>query len=298
MPSEQKQTSSSESNPWGPSQASLTDLLSKAQKIGGNNSYFTPVQGTTTNQAMDQTKAIAQQGSAALDPLQSVVGGSTQGFGTGVDQLMATARGDNLGSVPPMLQAALDTASQNTANLTNQQFSGAGRYGSANHAGTIADRVGTIQTQGLLDNYNKERQNQLDASGTLNAGGYQGANLAPQIDNARLFTPQLLGQVGAQEDAYDTAVKQAPLRAAEWQAGQTLPIAGLGGTQSGTQTSKTSNPVGTAIGIGTTAAGLMTGGAGFGLMGAAGGMGGLSSLFGGGNMTGYGNSWSPYTQRA
>jgi hypothetical protein len=280
MPSEQKQTSKQESAPWQPAQGGLESILAKAQKLGGNTGLFTPVQGTTTQQAMDQTKQIANQGSAALDPLQQVVGGSTQGFGTGIDQLMATARGDNLGTVPPMLQAALDTASNKTANLTNQHFSAAGRYGSANHAGTIADRVGAIQTQGLVDNYNTERANQLAASGQLQQGGYTGAGMAPAIDQARLFTPQLLGQVGAQQDAFAMAKKQAPLNAAQWQAGLTTPIAGLGGTQSSTQTSSVDNPLGTIIGAGMTGLGMMAG-MPPGMMGGFGGLTGPSSAGGG-----------------
>lgn len=282
MPSKQTTKSSSEASPWAPAQAGLQDILAKASSLGGNTSLFTPVQGATTTQALDQTKAIANQGSAALDPLQSVVGGSTAGFGTGIDQLIATARGDNLGTTSPQLQAALDRASQNTANTVNQQFAASGRYGSANHAGTIADRVGAIQTQTLVDNYNRERENQLSAAGTLNAGGYTGAGMAPAIDQARLLTPQLLGQVGAQEDAYATATKQAPLNAAQWQSGLTVPIAGLGGKQTGTQTSTTSNPVGTAVGIGMTGLGLLSGGgSGFGALSGLGGLTGPTSMGGG-----------------
>lgn len=291
MSSKQTTKSSSESAPWQPAQAGLNDILSRAQSLGGNTDLFKPVQGTTTQDALNLTKQIAGQGSAALDPLQNVVSGSTQGFGTGIDQLIATARGDNLGAVNPYLQSALDTASRNTANTVNQQFAASGRYGSANHAGTVADRVGAIQTQALVDNYNKERDAQLSAAGTLNAGGYQGAALAPEIDNARLFTPQMLGQVGAQEDAYAQAVQQAPLSAAEWQSGLTVPIAGLGGTQNGTQTTKSSNPLGTAIGAGMTGLGLLTGG------GMSAGSSLLGNIFSGAPMS-YGASWSPWVQRA
>ena len=291
MSSKQTTKSKSESAPWQPAQAGLKDVLSTASSLGNNTDLFTPVQGSTTQQALQQTKDIANQGSAALQPLQDVVGGSTAGFGTGIDQLIATARGDNLGAVNPYLQSALDTASRNTANTVNQNFSAAGRYGSANHAGTVADRVGAIQTQALVDNYNKERDAQLNAAGTLNAGGYQGASMASDIDQARLFTPQMLGQVGATEDAYAQATKQAPLTAAEWQAGLTTPIAGLGGTQSGTQTTTTSNPLGTAIGAGMTGLGMLSGG------GLTAGSGLLGNIFSGAPLS-YGASWSPWTQRA
>jgi hypothetical protein len=291
MPTKQTQKSSSESAPWKPAQGGLQDILAKAQTLGGNNNLFTPVQGATTQQALNQTKQIANQGSAALDPLQSVVGGSVNGFGTGIDQLIATARGDNLGTVAPQFQQALDRASQGTANTVNQQFAASGRYGSANHAGTIADRVGALQTNALVDNFNAERANQMAASGQLQQGGYQGAGLAPAIDQARLFTPQLLGQVGATQDAFAMAKKQAPLDAAQFQAGLTMPIAGLGGTQNGTTTSKTSNPLGTIVGGLMTGAGMMSGGVGSSL---ASGFGNLAR----GAPWSYGNSWSPWTQPA
>lgn len=298
MSSKSKSTSFSENQPWQPAQSGLRDILTKAQSLGGNTNLFTPVQGATTRQALDLTKQIANQGSAALDPLQRVVSGSTDGFGTGIDQLIATARGDNLGAVNPHLASALETASRNTANVTNQQFAASGRYGSANHAGTISDRVGAIQTQALVDNYNKERDAQLNAANVLNAGGYQGASLAPEIDNARLFTPQMLGQVGAAEDAFAQAQKQAPLAGAEWQAGLTVPIAGLGGTQNSTATSKTSNPLGTAIGAGMTGLGLLGGGGGMGLLGGMGaGQSMLGNIFSGAPLN-YGASWSPWVQRA
>lgn len=277
MPSKTTQKSSSESSPWKPAQTGLTDVIAKAQSLGGNTGLFTPVQGTTTNQAFDLTKQIANAGSAALDPLQQVVGGSTQGFGTGIEQLMATARGDNLSNVAPELQAALARASRDTANSVNQQFAGSGRYGSANHAGVIADRVGGIQTNALVDNYNRERANQLTAANTLNSGGYAGAGLAGEIDKARLFTPEMLGQIGAKEDAFALAQKQAPLNAAKYQADMLLPIASLGGQQSSYSKSKTSDPVGTAVGIGMTGLGMMAG-LPPGLMG---GLGGLTGPTGG-----------------
>lgn len=275
MSAKQTQTQSMESNPWAPSQAPLQGILNKAQSLGSNTNLFRPVQGATTRDALQQTKDIANQGSAALPVLQNMTQGYQGGFNTGLGTLQTAASGGNLGQVSPHLQAALDRASQNTANTVNQQFAASGRYGSANHAGTIADRVGAIQTNALVDNYNQERANQLSASNTLYGGGATGANMAGAVDQARLFAPGLLGQVGAQEDAYKTAQRQAPLNALQFQSGMTVPIAGLGGTQDGTTTSSSSNPLGTAIGIGSTLAGMafgmppgmgsMAGGAGGGL---------------------------------
>lgn len=272
MSAKQTQKQSAESNPWAPAQQGLESILNRANTLGRRTEMFRPVQGAATQGALGQMTSLAGQGSAALPIVQDVAQGSAQGFNTGLGTLQATARGDNLGTVNPFLQSALDRASQNTANTVNQQFSAAGRYGSANHAGTIADRVGQLQTQALVNNYNQEREAQLQAASQLQGGGYQGAALAPQIDESRLFGANLLGQVGAQQDAFEMARRQAPLEALRFQSGLTVPIAGLGGTQSSTTTNRTNNPMGTAIGALTTGMGLLSGGGG----------GGLFSMFTGG----------------
>lgn len=298
MPSSQTQTTTSA--PYAPSQPGLTSLLERADQLGGQANRFRPVMGQTTRDALAGFTDVANQGSQALAPLQSVVAGSGQGFQTGLGALSDTASGKYLdpGS-NPALASMLDRVSQNTANLTNQQFSGAGRYGSAAHAGTLADRIGGVQSGMLMDHYNRERANQMGAAGTLNAGGYQGAALAPAIDQARLFTPQLLQQVGGIRDAYTQGMRQAPLRAAEWQAGLTVPIAGLGGTS--TTENESSNPMGTIAGGLMTGLGLMTGNpmlAMGGLSGMAGGsMGGMSGMPIG-SMGSIGASSGPYASNS
>lgn len=277
-------TTSEERAPWQPAQAGLQRVLNRADKYGRQPDRFVPVQGATTQQALSATTDIANQGSSALPVLQNVVGGAGQGFDTGLGQLQANANGQNLNG-NPHLQAVLDRAAGQTANDVNQQFSAAGRYGSGQHAGTIADRVGALRNTAEMQNYGTERQNQVQAGNTLYNGGFQGAAQAGDIDTARLFTPQLLGQVGRQQDAQATAVKQAPLRATEWQSGLTNTIAQQGGTTSGTQTQSTSNPMGDITGALTTGLGLLsaipTGGASLGLMGALGGAGSLISNVGG-----------------
>lgn len=279
MPSEQTQTTTSA--PYAPAQPGLQSLLDRAEQLGGQTRRFRPVMGETTRSALSGFEGVANQGSEALAPLQNIVGGSGRGFQAGLGQLSDTAAGKYLDpSTNPALQGILDRATRDTANATNQQFSGAGRYGSGSHAAALADRIGGVQSGVLMDHYNRERQNQMGAAGTLNAGGYQGAALAPAIDQARLFTPQLLQQVGGVRDAYTQAMREAPLRAAEWQSGMTVPIAGLGGTS--TTENSSSNPMGMLAGGLMTGLGVMTGNpmmAMGGLSGMAGGsMGGMSGM--------------------
>jgi hypothetical protein len=277
MPSP-KTTTTQTSAPWQPAQAPLKDVASKAEKLGNKTSLFKPIMGTDSRAALNQLEGVARAGSEATPVLQNVVGGSSQGFDTGLGQLTATANGENLNGNPYM-RAALDRAANATANDVNQQFAASGRYGSANHAGTIADRVGALRQQAEMENYGTERQNQLAAGNTLYGGGFQGAGMAGEIDKSRLLMPSVLQGVGAQRDAFDMANKQAPLTAAEWQKNMSLPLGQMGSTSTGTQT--TSNPMGTAMGALTTGLGLLsaipTGGASLGLMGALGGGAGLMS---------------------
>ena len=252
MPSAET-TQTQSTAPWQPAQGALTGLISQAQNIRPQD--FMPVMGSTTREGLQGLADVAREGSQATPYLQSVVGGATQGFGNGLGQLSATAGGANLNG-NPHLNSVLNRAAQQTANDVNQQFAASGRYGSANHAGTIADRVGALRNQAEMQNYNTERGYQMDASGQLYTGGFQGANLAPQIDAANLLMPGVLQGVGETYDQYEEDRRLANVRAAQAQAGLINPIANQGQTMTGT--TSTDNPMGTAIGGLTTGLGLLS----------------------------------------
>lgn len=275
MPAAETKTTN-ETAPWKNAQPALQGILNKAGSVGTK--PFKPVQGRDTRAALNMAAGIAQQGSQALPHLQNIVGGAGQGFNSGLGELSSTVGGANLQGNPYM-QSVLDRAARDTTNDVNQNFSAAGRYGSEQHAGTIADRVGALRQGAMMDNYNVERGNQVAAGNTLFGGGFQAGALAPQIDESRMFAPNVMAGVGAARDQYQVDRRQAPLRQAQWQAGMVNPIANMG--QSQTQTQSTSNPMGTAAGILSTGLGLLsaipTGGASLGAMG---GGGGLLSLLG------------------
>lgn len=265
--SKQTQTTQQQSDPWGPAQGLLKDVLGKAQTYGNNSGMFTP-ETAGTRAGIDRMEGIVSQPSAQSGVIGGLLPGTQQGWDAGLKTLLSTASGGNLGA-NPYLDSVLGTARNNAANAVNQQFSGAGRYGSGAHTGVLADRLGAIETQARYGDYEKERANQLNAAQLLSGYGLQGAGLAGQLDSDTLTRGQLGMQLGGMRDDLANAEKRAPLTATEWMAGLGTPIAGLGGSSSGTST--TTQKPSTA---GMIAGGLMTGA---GMLGGLGGLGGLMS---------------------
>lgn len=257
--SKQTQTTSSSSNPWGPAQGPLESIIGQAQTLGGNTANFMPTFSGSTMQGIAGIEQAGQQPGAAAGYLTPVVGGMGQGFQTGLDQMQRTAAGSNLAGNPYLMQM-LDYANQNTANRVNQQFSGAGRYGSGAHTGSLAREIGAQTTQALMNNYNTERGYQQQAAGTLFGGGAQGAALAGQLDQANLYDEQALLQAGQMRDQIANQQRTAPMTALEWQKNMIAPIGAMGGQQQGTNVTQTpANIPGMVLGAGMTAAGVMTG---------------------------------------
>jgi hypothetical protein len=300
------QTTQAKNDPWGPAQGALNDVLSRAQQLSSNTSYFTPTESSPTQLGIS---GLWQQGlkpSTAFPAINNVVQGTTgQGFNAGLGTLIDTANGNYLNSnryLDPVLQKTL----QDTAANVNSQFSAAGRYGSGAQTDALTRELGGIESNARLSNYMQERQNQMNAATTLGGYGLSGAQLAPTADTSRLFPSQVLMQAGAAQDAIDNARRVAPLQAAQWEAGLATPIAGLGGSSnSTTTTTQAPNYAGMIGGAAMTGLGVMTGnpllmaggasmvGGGSGMFGGGGGGGGGSS--GGGGFAPYGGGTaSPY----
>lgn len=254
--SKQTQKTSSSANPWGPAQGPLQGIIGRASELGGDTSNFMPTFSGSTMQGIAGLEQAGQQPGAAASYLNPVVGGMGQGFQTGLGQMQSTAAGTNLAGNPYLTQM-LDYANQNTANRVNQQFSGAGRYGSGAHTGALAREIGAQTTQALMNNYNTERGYQQQAAGQLYSGGAQGATLAGQLDQANLYDENALLQAGQMRDQIANQQRVAPMTALEWERSQIQPIGAMGGTQQGTNVTQTpANIPGMIIGGGMTALGL------------------------------------------
>lgn len=278
----QTQTTHAQNNPWDPAQPLLNNILGDATRIGDDMSVFTPTYSDATRSGIDRMSQIGGSANPAEAAYSNLAAGTGQGFGVSNSSLIGTARGDYLNS-NPYLDSVLSTARQKAADSINRQFSGAGRYGSGSHAGVLADRLGAIETDARMQNYNTERQNQLNASGLLQSAGLRSGEFAGAADNANIQRAQTLLSAGSLRDQMDAAIRQAPMAATQWQAGLGIPIAGLGGTQDSTSVSKTSsNPLGMITGGLMTGLGLLTGSPQA-LMGGLGSLGGGLMPSGGGN---------------
>ncbi len=244
---------------WAPAQGNLQDILTRAGTLSQGSS-FTPTQSAQTGAAIQGMTNYAQGPTATGTNGASIGNTATGAYGTGIGGLTTTAQGGMLNG-NPYLDSALSTSLDNTANRVNQQFSGAGRYGSAAHTGALTRELGAIEANARLGNYNTERGYQNAAQGALAGQGGMGLGAAGAVDQGVLSQLGVLQSAGAGQDAWDAANRQAPLNAVEWLRNQTVPIAATG--QSGTTTNQGSTSQatnntsggtqnGTQVGTGTT----------------------------------------------
>ena len=107
----------------------------------------------------------------------------TAGGATNADMnLSGIARGDDLGSAGNrFFKDALTDSLQDAAGVVQSQMAGAGRLGSGANTGVLGKTLGGITTQAMSDQFVRDQQRQLQASG--------------MIDNARL------GRMGVQQGA-------------------------------------------------------------------------------------------------
>jgi len=278
MPSKNKPattTTEQTRSPWAPAQANLKTVLKNSAGLAADPTNWTPTYSGSTMSGIQGIEGVAnnfaQNGSGAYGALSQVVPGSTEGFQSGLGQLQQTANGQYLNS-NPYLDAALGAGREAVTNGVNGSFAGAGRYGSAAHTGALTKGLGQLESQARLANYQTERGSQDAAAKALYGGGFQGASMGGALDQSQLTPAQLQLQAGALRDAQAEAARTAPMRSTEWLAGLSNPIAGQGGTSSGTQTTvQPNNPFtqilgGAQMGLGLLTA-PMTGGAS--LMGTA-----------------------------
>jgi hypothetical protein len=252
-----KQTSTQEvsKDPWGPARPALTNVLDRGQQIAADPNNFSPVYGDLTRNSVNALGDLGTQPSFGAGILQHTVGQTQQGLGSGLSGLMTTANGGNLNGNPYM-DAVLGKSMQDTADKVNAQFSAAGRYGSGAQTGELTRQLGGLEMNARMGNYDQERQMQQQAQGLLGQYGLTGAGMAPGVDQAKAAQIGYGLTAGGLQDQMDTAKKQAAngMTGNSYLAGLSVPIAQLGGTQSGTTTQTMQPSVGGMIG-----GGLMTG---------------------------------------
>lgn len=278
--SKTKSETKTETKPYGPAIGPINDILARASQYGANTGMFTPTFSGYTQDAVAGLGNLGRGPNQAAQMYGSAANTAAGGLGTGYGVMSANARGDYL-NANPYLDRVIGTTQQNTADAVNRQFSGMGRYGSGAHTASLTRELGNIEAQARLSNYNTERSNQNQAADALARFGLGAGDIAQQGMGAQAQQLGYLNQAGQMQDAMDQSVREAPLRATEWQSGLTVPIAQLGGTQQGTTTQTVKPSIGQQIlGGGMMGLGLLTGnpfGGSGGILGALGGLGGLTS---------------------
>lgn len=283
-----KKTTSQVSNPWDPAQPYLKQGLSLAgdaaantyngSSVAGLSDWTTQGWGQAANNAQGgMTTNLANQvggsfgnilGNGGLSGQQQIAGLGTMGAMAqaqpgqqlSTDTLSRFASGGMMGNNPWLAQT-LQTSMQDAADGVNSQFSGAGRYGSGAHTKTLTDRLGNIEANARMGDYNTQMSNMLGAAGQLgnqtnqnmsaNLGGWSqlggigqqgisntmGVNSGLQsMNTAQNLDAANLQGIGGQEQQYNQSVIDAANQD-PWTKAQNLTnIAGTVGSMGGTQT--------------------------------------------------------------
>jgi hypothetical protein len=294
----------SQNSAWAPTQPYLQ---SGVQGLGD----WMTGQGATSYQG-PRVADISQQTQAGVDNLvQSAGANRANAYYNDV------LNGDWLNQGNPYMDRLQDSVRASVMPSINSTFSGNGLFGSTAHQGTMERELSRGMAEPLFNAYENERNRQHSAAGALPGVDQMISGNYLQAGNVLDQHAQAL--VNAQQQQFEDD-RLAPVRGIT----QAMPtINGVGGqygtqTSSGTNTNQTRTPLGQQLlGAGLMGASVLaapyTGGASLGGLGAGasmmGGGGGGQQSVGGmigngmGNMAqgapwSYGNSWTPWVQRA
>lgn len=253
------QSKSGSQDPWAPTIPYLEGLLRSAATQGGIG--ITPDQAWAFEQLKTNAGAgnpwAAQIGDAATAALSSPdrTGQVADAYTRLQDQIGGIAAGNNLDVMNnPQLMALLTQVGDDISNRINAQFAGAGRDLSGANQGAVAKGVAGAQTPILVDQYNRERSNQMAAAEALYGAGAGSATTQAQLDASRAALQQAgigLSNEALTAESYtpnmilelDQQIKQLPFMDIAPLAEILYGAAGLGGSykESGTGTSRTSS---------------------------------------------------------
>jgi len=244
------QTQVTKSEPWGPAQSYLKDYLSQVGSL--NPGGATAAQNT----AFNQLEANANAG----NPFTAGITGAANGalnYDNG-DQvgLLKDAYGTlqgNLGDYAsgkyldvgnnPQIQAALKVAADDAQNRINQMFAGSGRSFSGANQGAVARGVTSATAPILLNEFNQQQQNQINAANSLFGAGANTASGTSALDTTKANINAAgvpLSQAALDAQNYgpnqilslEQQQQQLPYQNLSLLQSLLLPAAGLGGTSS------------------------------------------------------------------
>jgi len=305
--SRQTQQTRQVTQPWAAAQPALDSILANV----GTMAASAPLSAAETG-ALDTLAANAAAGNPYAAPLGSLASDLLAGgpdrsglvndaYARLQSQLGATAAGDYLDPAKnPFFNQTTQAISNDVQSRLAGMYAGAGRdpAGAASFGGELGQRIAAGTAPVFADAYNTERQNQLSAMNALFGAGSQTANLLAGFDRAAMANRQAgIAAADAALNAQNYGANQAlaveaqrrgiPLNALTQLANIVTPIARLGSTTEGMQTTTNKqafNPLSLVP--------LFTGGRG---AGAAGGLGAAANGIGSGigsALSGFGSAAS------
>jgi len=257
--SKTKTSATTHQDPWGPTVEPLKAYVDKISSVG--NLDITPDQMS----AFAALKSNAAEGNPYTPQITNLADWSfgydnagqksmvTDAYSSLQDSLSKYASGDYLDPMAnPQIAAMLQTVGDDVQSRINRMFAGAGRDLSGANQTAVARGVTQAQLPLLLDQFNKQQQNQLGAAQTLFGAGTQTAGQLSDLDQilqAIRSTGLQLGDKALEARDYgankilnlDQQIQQLPYENLALFGSLLLPAAGVGGDSSSQSKSKSSS---------------------------------------------------------
>lgn len=163
---------------------SARDALNLYDQGAGANTYMGSAVADLSDTTMQGVNQLANAGqawdTAGTRPIFQQIGASAAGPSYAEQNLSQIASGqDN-----PYFEEALNSQLDKAASRVQSLMSGAGRMGSGANTGALASELGGIRSNALYNQWNQNIQNQLAATGQMDAGRFGGLDRALQSAGA------------------------------------------------------------------------------------------------------------------
>ncbi len=267
----QSSNSTSTSGPWKPAQKAAENFANQLTYMGNNTNWnptakqnwaFNQLEQNAANPYANQFRGMADAAMGNAQTAQGSVGDYT-GISNDAYKTLQTNMGDLASGKyldpmsNPQMQAMLQQVGDDINNRTNAQFAAAGRDMSGMNSLASARGVSQGTLGLLLDQYNTNRTNQMNAANSLFSAGNQTASTNSGLDAQRMANYSaantLAGQANDLTNQWQDARNQRannilniqqqrrdlPYQNMGTYASLLFPTAGLGGTQDVQSSGKT-----------------------------------------------------------
>lgn len=271
-----QQQQSSTSNPWGPTQPLLYQMLNK---LGGLNTDLTGNQvnaGNTLNAAAAGIPSFAAPASSGVTGLLGGGGSNTYSpmvsgaYNTIQNTLSPFTQSNYLDPMSnPYLGTALKTMNNDITNQVNGQFAASGNFGSPANATALARGLSQGEGGLLTGQFNTNVGTQLGAANNLFGAGNQAAGALTgfnQLGNQNILSgigaanaiPGLTMAPSSAQFGAANATAQQPFTNMGYLSSLLYPMAALGAQSQGTgTTTQQTNPLSTILGATSGGLGLL-----------------------------------------